>query len=116
MQLVKEGHGFPAGVRPFLLAASVRRVGATLVVELPAGPGLERLRAADVRQNLEAILEQRTGESLRLDFREGTEAEVPGVPGRISQQEVKQGRMSDLLEREPHLEGPVRMLDLDLRD
>jgi DNA polymerase III subunit gamma/tau len=115
-QLVQEGHGFPAGVRPFLLAASVRREGAVLVVELPAGPGLERLRAADVRENLEALLEQRAGEPLRLDFREGTEGEVTGVPGRISQQEVKQGRMTDLLEREPNLEGPVRMLDLDLRD
>jgi len=114
-ELVQDGKGLPAGVRPFLLGASVRREGTRLVIGLPPGPGLDRLREADARGTLEALLQEKAGEMLSLDVHEATEETSTGTPGRISQEKVRQGIMNDLLEREPGLEGPVRILDLDLR-
>lgn len=115
--LVQGGQGLPAGVRPFLLAASVAKEGSTVLVSLPSGPGLDRVRGDDVRVQLQTLLAQRVEEPLTLEIREMTEETPTGsLQGRISQQEVRKGKIKDLLDREPDLEGPVQMLDLDLRD
>jgi len=114
--LIQDGEGLPAGVRPFLLGATVRREDGRLVVLIPAGPGLDRLREDTVLETLQALLWKRVGEGVALEVHEAKREKESDAAGRISQEEVQKGRMKDLLAREPELEDVVQMLDLDFKD
>jgi len=116
-QLVASGEGLPPGVSPFLLVAQARSVRGGLEVALPSGPALERLRDPEVRERLREALRVRTGQTEGLTFVE-LAAEAESAPGgsRISPEAVRQGRMEDLLEREPGLRVAVEVLDLEFMD
>lgn len=100
----------PAGLRPFLQAASVRGEGGRVVVRVPPGPGLERLRSGGVKGRVEAALSGVLGQSVGLEVEaaEGAEAE------RVTPERVRRERLERLVEREPVLGRAVEELDLDL--
>lgn len=102
----------PAGLRPFLQAASVRVEGGRVVVRVPPGPGLERLQSRGVRARVEAALSGLLGESVGVEVEaaEGAEAE------RVTPERVRRERLERLVAREPVLGRAVEELDLELTD
>ena len=115
--LVASGDGLPAGVSPFLHGAQARSVRGGLEVALPPGPALERLRDPEVRERLREALRLRMGQTEGLTFVELSPERVAGSGGnRISPEAVRQGRMEDLLEREPAMRVAVETLDLEFMD
>jgi len=115
--LVASGDGLPTGVSPFLHGAQARSVLGGLEVALPPGPALERLRDPEVRERLREALRLRMGQTEGLTFVELSPEGVAGPGGsRISPEAVRQGRMEDLLEREPAMRVAVENLDLEFMD
>ncbi len=104
----------PGGLAPFLRAARVRADGEILHLELPPGPGLERLRAPGIRESLAREMEERLGRSVEIQV-----SEVPGAGeegGRIGRETVRRDRLQELLDREPDLGPAVEELDLEILD
>jgi hypothetical protein len=104
-------------MRPFLKAATVAHSEdeGVVVVELPAGPGLERLEDPAARSALQ--------EALGVLMREEPEIVVRASGGdpasrkeRISPEAVRSDRMKDLIKQEPRLQHAVDELDLELLD
>ena len=115
--LVERGDGVPSGMRPFLRAATVAHSGAegVVVIELPAGPGLDRLEDPGARRTLQKALGSLMNTELNLEIRasgDGTSLQ----PGRISPETVRNDRMKGLIKREPLLQHAVDELDLELLD
>ena len=116
-ELVASGEGLPSGVSPFLHGAQARSVRGGLEVALPPGPALERLRDPEVRERLREALRLRMGQTVELTFVELSSEVVAGPGGsRISPGAVRQGRMEDLLGREPAMRVAVETLDLEFMD
>ena len=114
---VDQGDGIPAGFTPFLRggSAQVDDDGA-LVLTLPPSPALERLRAdGELRRQLESGLAAVCGGHVPIRIIEASEPAVEQEE-RISQGEVRAGRLGDLLEKEPDLRGPVEGWDLEIVD
>ena len=104
--------GAPAGMAPFLRAATVSEgPGGDVRVRLPAGPGLDRLREPAQLGRLTSGLADQLGRSPRivLDAAEAADA-------RITLESVRRGRLHELLAKEPALERAVEELDLELLD
>jgi hypothetical protein len=115
--VVRSGDGLPPGLSPFLMGGRAEGGEEGLVVTLPPGPALERLRAPEVRESVREALRARTGRTEALSFVEMTGADPDaGADTRISSHEVREGRMHDLLEREPALRAAVESLDLQILD
>jgi DNA polymerase III subunit gamma/tau len=113
--LVRSGEGVPAGLSTFLRASVVRIEEGVLVVDVPPGPALERLQDHATARRLEQALTRHLEAGVPLRFRKG--GEVDPDPGtRITPGAVQQGRLKDLLEREPGLRGAVEALDLEIVD
>ncbi len=113
--LLSDRAHLPEGLGPFLRAGRVEETPEGLLLQLPAGPGLDRLRDASVRKRLEAALGKHLGRSLPLAIEEmGAGAGSAG--GRIDQGTVREDRLRDLLEREPTLGAAVEELDLEILD
>jgi DNA polymerase-3 subunit gamma/tau len=115
-RLMDEGKGIPPGMRPFLRAAVVELGNdGALVVELPDGPGLERLREQTALRTLQNALETLMGARPEIVVRAtgGTSAEKPE---RITPQTVRSDRLRELIQREPLLQHAVEELDLELLD
>jgi DNA polymerase III subunit gamma/tau len=113
--LLEAGEGLPQGLSPFLRASAVHEEGGALVVAMPMGPGLDRLRDPATARAVEEALARHLRSPVPLRFVEATEAVVePEV--RISTREVQQGRLRDLLEQEPGLRQAVEELDLEIVD
>jgi hypothetical protein len=112
-QAVEDAPGLPGGSTGFLRGGIVERQGSGPVVVTVQAPVLERLSARH-RNALQQALEARLGEeSVTLELRSEAEA---SDPGRISQDEVREGRLRELIREEPALEHAVRELDLELLD
>ena len=115
--LVEQGTGVPSGMRPFLRAATVAHSEAegVMVIELPAGPGLERLEDPSARRTLQKAL----GALMNAEPEVVVRASGDGTPqrsGRISPEAVRNDRMKGLIKREPLLQHAVDELDLELLD
>jgi hypothetical protein len=105
----------PAGVLPFLKAAKAEfpKDGRILITVLP-GPGLERLADPVVVRALKDSLGRLSGSVPELVV-------VPESPGdrpaeRITEGTVRNGRLKELVEKEPTLGEAVKELDLELLD
>jgi DNA polymerase-3 subunit gamma/tau len=116
--VVEAGDAVPGGMQAFLRAASPEEVDrGTVRLALPS-PAAERLQASPTgRRGLEEALELALSRPVRLEVAagEGAGAESPsGAARRISQEAVRQGRLRELVEKEPLLERAVEELDLEL--
>jgi hypothetical protein len=115
--LVDQGVGVPNGMRPFLRAATVAHSEAegVVVIELPAGPGLERLEDPSARIMLQKALGGLMNAEPEIVVRASGDG-TPQPPGRISTEAVRNDRMKGLIKREPLLQKAVDELDLELLD
>ena len=115
--LVAEGAGIPSGMRPFLRAATVSESKAegVVVIELPAGPGLERLEDPSARRALQEALGALMNAEPEIVFRASGDG-TPQRRERISPEAVQKDRMKGLIKREPRLQHAVDELDLELLD
>lgn len=115
--LVDQGTGVPNGMRPFLRAATVAHSEAegVVTIELPAGPGLERLEDPSARIALQKALGSLMNAELEIVVRASGDG-TPQRPGRISPEAVRNDRMKGLIKREPLLQHAVDELDLELLD
>ena len=115
--LVREGAGIPSGMRPFLRAATVSESKAegVVVIELPAGPGLERLEDPSARRALQEALGALMNAEPEIVFRASGDG-TPQRRERISPEAVQKDRMKGLIKREPRLQHAVDELDLELLD
>ena len=116
-QLVEQGTGVPNGMRPFLRAATVAHAETegVVVIELPAGPGLERLEEPSARRTLQKAL----GGLMKAEPEIVVRASGDGAPRpreRISPEAVRDDRMKGLIKLEPRLQHAVDELDLELLD
>jgi len=114
--LMEKGDGLPPGMRPFLKAAvvSLSEDGA-LIVELPDGPGLERLREQTALRAIQGALAVRIGETPEIVVRV-TNGPASSTPERITPETVRSDRLRELIQREPLLQQAVEELDLELFD
>ena len=110
-----EAGTWPAEMDRFLRTASVSEgPGDEVHVRLPAGPGLDRLREPAHYGKLTAGLSSQLGRDARIVL---DAAETPTEGGaRITLESVREGRLRELLAKEPALERAVTELDLELLD
>ena len=102
-------------MRPFLKAATVSHSDGAVVIELPAGPGLERLEDPSARRTLEKALGALMNTEPKIVVRAAGDGGPPQRE-RISTEAVRLDRMKGLIKREPRLEHAVDELDLELLD
>jgi hypothetical protein len=118
--LVASGKGLPPGIGIFLKAAQVAELGPDrLVLELPQGPGLERLTTEPVAlRALEDALEGRLARRLQLEVR--AVGRGPGgraqQPARLTPERVKAERLARMSRDEPLLGRVVEEWELELLD
>ena len=115
--LVERGMGVPNGMRPFLRAATVVHAenDGVVVIELPAGPGLERLEDPSARRTLQKALGGLMNAEPEIVVRASGDG-APRPTERISPEAVRNDRMKGLIKREPRLKYAVDELDLELLD
>ncbi|MBV25689.1 MAG: hypothetical protein CME12_06180 [Gemmatimonadetes bacterium] len=115
--LVEEGADVPSGMRPFLRAATVSdsESEGVVVIELPAGPGLERLEDPSARRALQKALGKLMHAEPEIVFQASGDG-APARSERISPETVQKDRMKGLIKREPRLQHAVDELDLELLD
>ncbi len=108
----------PAGMALFLRTAAVAAGPEGEVrVGVPPGPALERLEEVGVRGAITRSLSRHLGRSVTLVVEEtGSAARGSGGAARITQDTVREGRLRELVQREPTLERAVEELDLELLD
>ncbi|MDE2772493.1 MAG: DNA polymerase III subunit gamma/tau [Gemmatimonadota bacterium] len=110
-----EASGWPAEMDRFLRTATVSQgAGGEVHVRLPAGPGLDRLREGAHRGKLAAGLSKELGRDASVVL-EAAEAPAEGA-ARVTLESVREGRLRELLAKEPALERAVTELDLELLD
>lgn len=109
--------GIPPGLTPFLRGAGVKVADDfALELSLPPGPALERLKAdEELMTQLESGLASACGARASIRVVEAPEPTEESEE-RVSQGEVRAGRLGDLLEKEPDLRGPVEGWDLEIVD
>ena len=115
--LVEQGTGVPSGMRPFLKAATVSHSEAegVVVIELPAGPGLERLEDPSARRTLQKALGGLMNAEPEIVVRASGDG-TPRSQERISPEAVRNDKMKGLIKQEPLLQHAVDELDLELLD
>ena len=115
--LVEQGTGVPNGMRPFLRAATVSQTETegVVVIELPAGPGLERLEDPSARRTLQRALGGLMSAEPEIVVRAAGDG-APRPRERISPEAVRNDRMKGLMKRDPRLQHAVDELDLELLD
>ncbi len=110
------GEGLPPGMSPLLRGAEIQiPKDGKLIIGLPVGLDLERLHGPSIRRLLEDAMGRFASGMVRVDFRELAEPQET-KPARISQGQVREGLLEDLLEKEPGLKGAVESWDLDIVD
>ena len=114
-RMLEDPKNLPKGVLPFLRAADIgfpEEGGITLF--LPSGPGLERLEDPKSVRALKKALQRHVGHEPPIEIREMASEEGP--PVRVTEETVRNGRLRELVEKEPTLGGAVKELDLELLD
>jgi len=114
--MLETGEGIPAGLTPFLRGGEARCPGdGELALALPDGPAVDRLVGGGELSLLESALSEKVVGAVRIVL--GTLApELPEPSSRISSDEVRAGRLGDLLEKEPGLKAAVTEWELDIMD
>jgi DNA polymerase III subunit gamma/tau len=114
-RVLEQPRELPKGVLPFLRAADVDFPSEDQVrVSLPPGPGLERLTSPGAKAGLKEALRRHWGRDLHLII--SGEGEKSGPGSRITPESVRDGRLRDLVNKEPALGEAVQELDLELLD
>jgi hypothetical protein len=115
-ELVLESQNdLPKGVLPFLKAASADfSLEGTIRLTIPAGPAMERLGELATIRALKGALSNLGHESVEIVLAEERPSEQRAP--RITQETVREGRLEELMEKEPALGEAVRELDLELLD
>src|SRR5690606_27701440 len=105
--MLADQDGIPRGLGVFLKAAVlIEESPERLVLELPPGPGLERLTTdAAARKQIEGALARRLGRTIALEVRAqgGAGDQAPAPPPRLTPEQVKADRLRRLMEQEPLL-------------
>lgn len=113
--MLESGDGVPVGMGIFLKAAQVSEgEGGRVSMEMPAGPGLERmLNEPMTRAAVERALARHLGREITLEV-----APIGGAspPQRLTREQVKSDRLARLTREEPALGRAVQELDLELSD
>ena len=90
-----------------------------MVIELPVGPGLERLEDPSAKRALQEALGRLMNSEPEIVLRASGDGVPDGAlpqPERISPEMVRKDRMKGLIKREPRLQSAVDELDLELLD
>lgn len=105
----------PPGVLPFLMAAqaSFPETG-ELALTVPPGLGLEKLQEPIVVRALKDALAGLTGTETSLKVVSAAPGDRP--PERITEGAVRDGKLKELVDKEPALGEAVQELDLELLD
>lgn len=105
----------PRGVSVVLKGATVdfSHEGEIHLLILP-GPGFDRLLEPGTMKALKSTLEGELGFAPEIRIREGNGPET--TPTRITEDTVRNGRLQELVEKEPALGEAVKELDLEILD
>jgi DNA polymerase-3 subunit gamma/tau len=114
----------PSGMGMFLRAAQVvADTGDVITLELPAGPGLERMVAeATTREAVRRALSDALGRAVQLEVREqggaqaSPEKKSAKPAARITPEKVRADQLARLVKDQPALETAVKEWDLELSD
>jgi hypothetical protein len=110
----------PNGLAIFLKVARVLESAPdTVTLELPPGPGLERLVAEPAtRRTLESLLAEQLGRTVRVEVRPvgGAASTEQETPQRFTADAVKKERLAHLAAQEPTLKKAVEEWNLELLD
>jgi hypothetical protein len=113
-RVIDSGTGVARGLGPFLRAATVRESpSGTIRLAIADGPARDRLQDQLVRRPIADALSDTLGRRVELVLDEGEPAASVSA-ARISEDEVRRGRLRELVAREPVLERAVKELDLEL--
>jgi hypothetical protein len=105
----------PGGVPTALNTATVETEGESILrLRVPAGPLKERLEDPATLQALKRRLGDMGLQGVEIQVADSGEGEVGS--GRITEETVKNGRLKDLVQKEPRLGEAVKELDLELLD
>ena len=119
-EIVDSRTGLPPGLAPFLKAATVSEPEPGVVaLDLPPGPGLERLNAEPTaRVAIENALSQRAGRKIRLKVRGESDVakKADEPPRRLTPELVKSEKLARLAREEPLLKQAVDEWKLELID
>ncbi len=96
-------------------AVSHAEADGPVVIELPVGPGLERLEDPSVLRTLQKALGGLMNSAPEIVLRASGDG-VRERPERINPEAVRKDRMKGLIKREPRLQHAVDELDLELLD
>ena len=108
--------GLPAGLG--LVLRTSRFVGIeedVAHVEVPEGPGLDRLSERDIRVAVAKAFSAALGRTVSLEVRAPGSGEDPGEV-RITPETVRNGRVQSMVESDPKLGRAVETLDLELME
>ncbi|MGD8277754.1 MAG: DNA polymerase III subunit gamma/tau [Gemmatimonadota bacterium] len=118
--LVQHRRGLPHGLGILLSAASIRESEpGRLLLELPRGPGLERLsNDRDAHDALRNALAEELGRPVELALKGlgGSEGAAPSPAGRLTPERVRTEQLARLSRAAPTLGRAVELLDLELLD
>ncbi|MGH7468885.1 MAG: DNA polymerase III subunit gamma/tau [Longimicrobiales bacterium] len=110
----------PNGLAVFLRAASITEPEpGHVLIELPAGPGLERLRTEPAtRHALEAALSQQLGRTIQLDAHApgGAHSTAAEPAQRLTVERLKSEQLNRLAAQDPTLKRAVDEWNLELMD
>ena len=114
--VIRQGRGLPPGLASFLRAARVvEEDGSRVILELPPGPGLERLTSEPAaRRSLEEALARQLGRPIVLEAR--AQGGGPAAPPRITPERLKEERLARIAREEPLLGQAIQEWDLELLD
>ena len=114
--LVLEGQAdLPRGLLPFLKAASADfSADGKIRLKIPGGAAMERLSEPATIRALKGALSSSGHDSVEIVLAEEHPSDLKAP--RITQDTVREGRLEELVEKEPALGEAVRELDLELLD
>jgi len=105
----------PPGVLPFLIPAEAGFSSEGVVaLKVMPGPGLERLQEPTVVRAIKDALGRLSGSAPELDIQPAGSGDGP--PERITEGAVRDGKLKELVDKEPALGEAVKELDLELLD
>jgi DNA polymerase-3 subunit gamma/tau len=114
-RVLSSGSGLPPGLGVLMRAGHVRMEGTDIVLAVPHGPAHDRLVDPGTQARVAQLLSTALGRQVSLRV-ESIAHEGQAGGGRVSQKEVREGRIRELMEQEPRLGPAVEALDLELMD
>ena len=113
--LLHAPEALPKGILPFLRAAEADFPREGLIrLSLTPGPGLDRLQDTLTQRALREALSTRARREVDVEIH--TAPVGGGPPARITEETVRDGRLQELVDKEPTLGEAVKELDLELLD